>query len=1140
MKKFFALIVAVLLCACASAPKVEKTLAEEAALREEAVVNDEASVVQVFPHVLGMVQSAVFSPDGRYVLTGDHGGAVRVWEAESGVLRKTYYGHEMQVMSVAWSPDGRFIASGSLDHTIKIWNADFSSEAQEIHTLRHEDEVYSVAFSHDSRYVVSSSRDKTVRIWEAATGGEIAILRGHQNTISSAAFSPDDRCIVSASADMTVKIWALETGRIRTLYGHTDFIRSVAWSPNGKQVISASYDSTVRIWDAETGAEHIVIGKGIFDGQVNNVRFSPEGNRIVTAGGFLYINDIIIWDAETGGEIRRFPGHSNSILSTEWDSTGKRIVSASYDNTAKLWDVETGEFINTFAGNTEFLRKATMSRDRKRLVTGSNGKKVNIWNAETGVLERSLEFLALVNAVAISPDGHLVAAGGYDEKIMLWKTETGNEVWPLRGHRNSIYDLTFHPGGKYLASASGDSTIRIWDVETGEITDTLIGHTGPVQSLTFSANGRFLVSGSRDKTVRIWEAVDGQTGRYRFKLALTGHFGYVFSVTISSDNRMVASGSFDRTVRIWDVETGRELDNLVGRDFFLGNIRSVAFSSDNSFIIAGDSNNRIHQWEIDSDRGIYKGALEGLQGVPRSLAYTTDDKRILAGISDGTARLYNADDFSEIACFVYFKGEDAETVATGRGSMSEEAEQAVSQIDGEWLTITPDGFYRGSPKGDRFINVLINGRDLTSMDSYSDFFYRPDIVWARLTGQPDPEKPTFTIQQAANFRPPAITILSPQPGTTVTDGAVTISVSVTDRNRPIEDIRILVNGVRLGSNELKEAKGTSGIQVKEGEGRLLVTGSQKSVQFTVPVTLVERGSNRIEVMAFNGISWGYSGYTGSVTVNWNPPAGVEVPLPDLWILAVGVNKYDNANTDKLRQNINQRPLGNLNYCGNDAKRLVESFKAQEGEGKRYKTVHTRLITDNEIEPTAANIREQLKFLEGANQRDVVLLFMAGHGISEEGRFYFLTRDAVMENGKVNPLYAISDQELKPVLDLPGRRLIFIDACQSGGMDINQFMYSLRRTNAYMLSSSEGDKPSYEDNPDRNFWQWDGHGVFSYSVIRGLNGMARPRNDSAISVLQLSGYVRNMVMNLTEKGIRFPYQQKPVQYSWGFSDFDIAR
>ncbi|MDR0668655.1 MAG: caspase family protein, partial [Treponema sp.] len=242
---------------------------------------------------------------------------------------------------------------------------------------------------------------------------------------------------------------------------------------------------------------------------------------------------------------------------------------------------------------------------------------------------------------------------------------------------------------------------------------------------------------------------------------------------------------------------------------------------------------------------------------------------------------------------------------------------------------------------------------------------------------------------------------------------------------------------------------------------------------------------------------------------------------------------DNAGTTALKLG-DYRPLGNLNFCARDARELIASFKAQEG--KRYARVQSLLIADDEARtPTAANIREGLRFLEQAGQRDVVLLFLAGHGLSDGGRFYFLPRDARIENGTtIDPERAISNEALYSVLNGSGRRLIFIDACQSGGMDTARLMYSLRRSNAFMLSSSEGSKPSYEDDP-RDI-QWDRHGVFTYSIIRGLGGRAALSTGNNIGVTQLSGYVMNEVSELTRQ---HQYPQRPVQYSWGFGDFDIA-
>ena len=1136
MMKLMRLCALGLLAACSSAGPGSITISKASEAQTPIDWNKGvASKVKVFPQISGLVHSAVFSPDGQYALTGDEEGTVKIWEAASGMLVRSYFGHKNAVRAVAWSPNGKIIASGSEDGTIRFWNPDvLSFDMREINIINIKRGVYSIDFSPDSLLLVSGSVDQTVRVWNVTDGSLRDSGGSHIQSVLSAAFSPDGNYIASASKDASIELWDIKTGKeSRTLIGHIDSVQSVAWSNDSRRLVSASADKTIRVWDIKTGSSQI-IGNGIYNDTVFQARFSPDGAYIAAVKGFRSASNfsLIIWDAKTGAPIRGSSEHSNAAASVAWNFDGTRIITASYDTTAKLYDAQTLQCLKTFAGKTDALRTAALSNNGKFLVTGSDGKKINIWNAETGVLEHSLEHTAKAASVAVSPDNRLLAAGALALDIKLWNIETGEEFAPLSGHRNTVFALAFNPvlSGKQLASASADGTVMIWDTWTGTCTDTL-SHGGPVSSITFSQDGRFLVSGSWDKNIRIWE--NKGSGQYSLLRTLPGHSDTVDLAAISPDSKKIVSASRDGTAYIWDFNSGRKIDTLSSGTYF-NVIYSVSFSRDNKYIIASAANGKILRYELD-DYGMTKRfEVLGETAATVSTAYSSDGKLIIAGMADGTARLYKAGDLSEIACFVYFTGEDTELAVTGRGAPGE-TQQAASKIDGEWLTITPDGFYRSSLKADRFINVLINDYDLYEMSLFSDHFYRPDVVNARLTGQPDPaDMPPFTIQQAANFAPPEIIIRSSQHGGTIStsSGAISISVKITDKNRPIRDIRILVNGVRLGSNELSAI--TSGVRIIPKEGGLSIQGDQKSVEFSAPINLFERGSNRIEAMAYNGITWGNSGYTGSVNVNWEPPAIIEIPKPALWILAVGVNTYNNANTaglstDKFDKNNELIKLKNLNYSANDAKGLVESFEAQEG--KRYSKVNSRLLTDEKIEPTAKNILLHMDFLKDADQRDVVLLFMAGHGINQGGRFYFLAKDAVMEKGRVDPEYAISGETLKSVLNMPGRRLIFIDACQSGGMDITMFMHSLKRTNAFILSSSEGDKPSYESERYK-------HGLFTYSIIGGLKGSA-PRNRWAgLSVLGLSDYVHETVKELT-KGIWFEHQQKPVPYSWGFGDFDIA-
>jgi tetratricopeptide (TPR) repeat protein len=154
--------------------------------------------------------------------------------------------HEKGVNSAAFSPDGRFVVTASWDGTAQVWEAATGRAVGE--PLRHEKGVNSAAFSPDGRFVVTASEDATARVWEAATGKAIGEPLRHEKGVNSAAFSPDGRFVVTASDDGTAQVWEVATGKaISEPLRHKKGGLIATFSPDGRFVLTAS-ERTALVW----------------------------------------------------------------------------------------------------------------------------------------------------------------------------------------------------------------------------------------------------------------------------------------------------------------------------------------------------------------------------------------------------------------------------------------------------------------------------------------------------------------------------------------------------------------------------------------------------------------------------------------------------------------------------------------------------------------------------------------------------------------------------------------------------------------------------------------------------------------------------------------------------------------------------
>jgi len=577
----------------------------------------------------GQVFSAVFSPDGKRVVTGSKDKTARVWDVETGQEKAVLRGHTDLVRSVAVSPDGKRILTASHDQTARVWDAETGQP--KVTFLGHTAHVVGVSFSPDGTRVLTHGSDKTVRVWDAETGRELVTVKGHTHYFTSAVFSPDGKRILTASDDQTARLWDAETGRENAvLKGDAGGIESAVFSPDGKRVVTGNKDKTARVWDVETGQEKAVL-RGHTD-PVLRVSFSQDGRRILTASQDKTAK---VWDAETGQV-------TATLLVGGWDgilyfSPDGKCIRAGH----RLWDAQTGELKATFS-SSQVARHLCFSPDNKRFLMAGPDGLVHLWDAESG-LERGVlkGHTGSVVPACFSPDGQRVLTRSQDRTARVWDAATGREKAVLKGHTDHVQSASFSPNGMHILTASSDKTARLWDAETGQQLALLNGHTDQVWYACFGPDGQRVLTGSHDKTARVWDATTG-----RELAALTGHTGMVTSVCFSLDGTRILTGCSVGAraggtlgeARVWDAATGKELAVLMGH---AGGVYSVCFSPDGRRILTGGADRTARVW--DSGTGKELAVLTGhLAGVSRA-CFSPDGERVLTcSFHESTPRLWDA------------------------------------------------------------------------------------------------------------------------------------------------------------------------------------------------------------------------------------------------------------------------------------------------------------------------------------------------------------------------------------------------------------------------------------------------------------------------------------------------------------------
>lgn len=441
------------------------------------------------------ITPVVFSPNGKYILSGSSDSTIKLWELENGKLIKTFVGHHGGIESVAFSPDGKKIISTSYDLTLRIWDVHTGKILQGL-VSNDEALLQNARFSPNGNLFAFWHSD-SIQIWDVKTNMQITSFCGHDDTISSFSFSPDSKKIVSSSWDGTIRIWPLEKDCKPYNLSYSE-IYEMVFSQDGKKIAFGTEDGTIFIWDYINKKE--ILSLKAHTELIRSIHFSSDGRKIISASDDKTIK---LWDVNSGKLLLLFEGHTEGVRDAVFSQDGEKIYSVSGDSTIRIWDSESGKCLKKIR-RPEFSRDSFFSLDCSRLIILWFGFGIVVEDIQTGELIQTMELPDnLLPQASLSLDKTKIATWGMGDNIKIWDIENGNIIHEMKETHTYSGIVSFSPDSKTIVTSFFQSPIRVWDVGTGSLLLTLYDNK-KTHMACFSQDGKNIIAVS-DGTIRVWE-----------------------------------------------------------------------------------------------------------------------------------------------------------------------------------------------------------------------------------------------------------------------------------------------------------------------------------------------------------------------------------------------------------------------------------------------------------------------------------------------------------------------------------------------------------------------------------------------------------------------------------------------------------
>lgn len=943
---------------------------------------------------------------------------------------------------------------------------------------------------------------------------QLTVQTGHTATINDVKFSPFDDFIATAGADNRVVIWDFASGKqYKVLLGHLAPVHSVDFHHDNEILLTASSDSTLLFWDYQTG---ILKDSLKFNFDIHTAAFTPTGDQVLVGGDQLVIVDYPILKVNAVSIRPKFEFTALAIS----DDENFLMVGGAKEPFSYLIDLKSKTLMKKFthsmiAASFDLAKQTIYFSTNNGLAYSYNWKKEKKKGLSTDIM------LNTVNDIIVD-EKSIYVADDYGVIRVLEKRKWFQKA-VFKGRLGKLTALDQSHDKRYLIAAGKRKSAVVWDLQENRVVKVMKGVVSRVNDIAFSKDGRNILVVYEDGSMRNTDLITNQSvvNRLAINSEVLSKIGYFSIIHIKefTDERaeMLAlykqssfdmEGVYDELEQYkvsWNFEKNlitleeqKELDpyyehyiKSLKRGVYLDNSyfrdSSLLYTSSDSFHIQAKIQGP--DLIVSYKNGEEKAINTGHSDIISSVAINEKYGFIATSSWDGMIRFWDVESLQLLTIFGAFG-------------------------DGQFVYIDPDGYYFSSKNALSYIGFSL-GNHLYAFEQFDLKYNRPDLVIKDLPYFDDFYQEAFEkayykrlsklgIQEdqlELSKDLPKLEILN-NPAEALNGNELTIQLKCESKNSDLSIFHLFVNGVpefgRFGKN---------------------LTGRMYQDEIKLQLN---PGTNYIQCYVTNQKS--ASSLKQSVLIE--APKSQE--KSDLYLLTIGVSTYAQSNY-------------NLSYASKDARDVKEYFDLS----RSFDKIHTQMLLD--AAATKENILSMRDYFAEADINDVVVLFVAGHGVlDDELDYYFAPHDMnfIKPEEKGVP-FEIFDEILDDTKCR--KKVMFLDACHSGEIDkdeviksyiadeeeegelqfrrvgrtiknineINSFELSralfadMRISNgSTVISSSGGAEYAIEGAKWHN-------GVFTYALLKGLRDKEADLNrDKRISVGELQLYVQSEVNNLT--------------------------